>query len=69
MRKDPYSNELVPETLREYKIMCSTLFGEHSRSVKFFERKIAESDHNDKVMVPHNSIMQIIHHLENKDLK
>ena len=43
MRIDPYSGESVPETLGEYRKMCSTIGGEECKAVKWLDSKIAES--------------------------
>jgi hypothetical protein len=43
MRKDPYSDEAVPETLGEYRSLCAVLGGKECKAVKFLDDKISES--------------------------
>lgn len=51
MRKDPYSDEEVPETLGEYRKLCAAFGGEDCRAVAFLDKKIASSPNGEAEVV------------------
>jgi hypothetical protein len=61
MRKDPYSDEQVPETLGEYRSLCAVLGGEECKAVKFLDGKISESPGGaEEVVVQADSQMRML---------
>lgn len=61
MRKDPYSNDMVPETLGEYRKMCVAISGPDCKAVKFLDEKISDSPNGEaEVVIQADSQMRVL---------
>lgn len=61
MRKDESGNP-CPETLGEYRNLCTAIGGENCRAVRFLDRKINESPHgcDEKVMQADSQVRMLL---------
>lgn len=59
MRTDETGNE-CPETLGEYRDLCAAIGGETNKAVVFLDKKIAESNRDEKVIVPDSQMRMLL---------
>lgn len=60
MRLDPYTNQMVPGTLGEYRDMCVAIAGESCQAVTFLDKRIADHGRDELVLAPDSQMRAVL---------
>lgn len=60
MRIDPYTNDVVPATLGEYRDICAAIGGESCRAVQFLDGEILKQGRDELVMAADSQMRELL---------